>query len=297
MQYRKPSLAITDQIRLLQSRGLNIPDIQKAEHYLSHISYYRLRAYTYPLQNNANPNHPFLPNVEFEHVLDLYRFDRRLRIIVFDAIERIEIAFRTQIIYHFSQAHGAHFFENGRLYHNQVNFRNDLKSLDKEIRRSSETFIKHYKRKYTQPKRPAAWMSLEVTSMGLLSKIYQNLAISAEKKQVSAHFGLNPFVLESWMHALSHARNICAHHSRLWNRTLTQTAKLPKHTGFLWISLPPSMPDRVYTILSCIQYLLNIIAPRHTFSIRLKELLAEYPAISVRDMGFPNNWEQDPFWA
>lgn len=190
MQYRKPPLPFADQIRLLQNRGLNIPDLQKAEHYLSHISYYRLRAYTYPFQDNTDPNHPFLPNVEFEQILDLYRFDRKLRIIIFDAIERIEIAFRTQIIYHFSLRHGAHFFQDGRLFHNQVNFRNDLKTLDKEIKRSTETFIKHYRRKYTQPKRPAAWMSLEVTSMGLLSKIFENLAISPEKNKLPLILGL-----------------------------------------------------------------------------------------------------------
>ena len=122
-------------------------------------------------------------------------------------------------------------------------------------------------------------MSLEVTSMGLLSKFFENLAISPEKKQVATHFGLNVFVLESWLHALSHVRNICAHHSRLWNRTLTQTAKLPKQTGYRWIADPPTMSDRVYTTLCCIQYLLNVIAPAHTFAARLKNLLADYPMI------------------
>lgn len=297
MQYRKPPLTFADQLQLLRQRGLKIPDIQKAEHYLSHISYYRLRAYTYPFQDNTDSNHPFLSGVEFEQILDLYRFDRKLRIMIFDAIERIEIAFRTQIIYHFALTHGAHFFQDGRFFHNQVNFRNDLKTLDKEIRRSSETFIKHYRRKYTQPNRPAAWMSLEVTSMGLLSKIFENLAISPEKKKVAAHFGLNTFVLESWMHALSHVRNICAHHSRLWNRTLTQTAKLPKRTGFHWITDQPTAPDRIYLILCCIQYLLNIIAPAHSFSNRLKDLLNAHPTIPLRNMGFSSNWEQDSFWT
>jgi abortive infection bacteriophage resistance protein len=112
----------------------------------------------------------------------------------------------------------ATFFQRQSLYHNRFNFKKDLETVDKEIQRSSEVFIKHYKSKYTAPERPPAWMSLEILSLGTLSKLFENLRISPEKKAVAAHFGLNAFVLESWMHTLSHVRNICAHHGRLWNR-------------------------------------------------------------------------------
>ncbi|MBV6439423.1 MAG: Abi family protein [Haliscomenobacteraceae bacterium CHB4] len=131
MQYTKPALPIPNQIRLLQSRGLNITDLAQAESYLSHISYYRLRAYTYPFQDNTNANHPFHPGVSFDDVLDIYRFDRKLRILVFDAIERIEVALRTQIIYQCSLVHGSHFFQRKSLYHNYLNFKKDLKTVDK----------------------------------------------------------------------------------------------------------------------------------------------------------------------
>ncbi|MCC6281982.1 MAG: Abi family protein [Saprospiraceae bacterium] len=296
MQYIKPALPIPDQIRLLQSRGLNITDTAKAASYLSHISYYRLRAYTFPFQDNRDPNHPFHPDVTFDDVLDVYRFDRKLRVLVFDAIERIEVALRTQIIYQFSLAHGSHFFQRKGLYHNLANFKNDLKTVDKEIHRSSEVFIKHYKLKYTSPKRPPCWMSLEILSLGTLSKLYENLRISAEKKSIAAHFGLNAFVLESWMHMLSHVRNICAHHGRLWNRTLTQIPKLPKNPTFTWLINSAVPADRLYVTLCSIQYLLNTVAPSHSFSIRLKALLQEYPKTDQTSMGFPTGWESEPLW-
>lgn len=296
MQYSKPALPISDQIRLLQNRGLNITDPAKAESYLSHISYYRLRAYTYPFQDNSDPNHPFHPGVTFDDVLDVYRFDRKLRILVFDAIERIEIALRTQIIYQCSLAHGSHFFQRQSLYHNRFNFKKDLETVDKEIQRSSEVFIKHYKSKYTAPERPPAWMSLEILSLGTLSKLFENLRISPEKKAVAAHFGLNAFVLESWMHTLSHVRNICAHHGRLWNRTLTQVPKLLKNPSFKWIGNTTIPSDRLYATLCCIQYLLNTVAPGHTFHTRLKNLLHEYPKTDLANMGFPSDWETDAFW-
>ncbi|MCB9448714.1 MAG: Abi family protein [Flavobacteriales bacterium] len=91
MEYKKPPLSVTDQLFLLKSRGLCIADQSRAEHYLSNISYYRLRAYMVPFQVVDDHNHKFTPGITFDHVLDLYVFDRELRLLVFDAIERIEV--------------------------------------------------------------------------------------------------------------------------------------------------------------------------------------------------------------
>ena len=50
--YEKSPISIKNQVQKLKSRGLVIDDEDSAEQYLSNISYYRLRAYTYPFQNN-----------------------------------------------------------------------------------------------------------------------------------------------------------------------------------------------------------------------------------------------------
>jgi abortive infection bacteriophage resistance protein len=107
MKYVKPPVPILEQIETLKKRGLLFNDEAKAAHYLSNISYYRLRAYTYPFQDNKDGNHPFVTKVSFEEIIDLYVFDRQLRLLIFDGIEKIEIALRTQIIYNFSLAHGS----------------------------------------------------------------------------------------------------------------------------------------------------------------------------------------------
>ncbi len=99
MLYSKPAVSIPDQITKLKARGLAFGDEAFAIHCLSNISYYRLRAYTYPFQDNTQPNHPFTVPVSFEQIIELYVFDRKLRSMVFDAMEKIEIAIRTQIIY------------------------------------------------------------------------------------------------------------------------------------------------------------------------------------------------------
>ena len=107
MKYSKLPVPILEQIEMLKSRGLLFNDESKAAHYLSNISYYRLRAYTYPFQNNNDENHPFITKVSFEEIINLYVFDRHLRLLIFDRIEKIEIALRTQIIYNFSLAYGS----------------------------------------------------------------------------------------------------------------------------------------------------------------------------------------------
>lgn len=76
MKYAKLPLSIADQLTLIESRGINIPDRQKAEKYLSNISYYRLSAYMLPFK--AHGKNEFLPDVIFDDVLDLYLFDRQL---------------------------------------------------------------------------------------------------------------------------------------------------------------------------------------------------------------------------
>ena len=54
MKYTKQPLSIEQQITKLKQRGLHIKDENSAANYLSNISYYRLRAYTFPFQDNNN---------------------------------------------------------------------------------------------------------------------------------------------------------------------------------------------------------------------------------------------------
>ena len=297
MKYNKPPLSIAQQIQTLKGRGLIIEDEERAARYLSFISLYRFRAYTYTYQNNKNPDHSFFPGITFDKVLQTYLFDRKFRLLVFDAIERIEIALRTQIIYQYSVKHGSNWYEDESLYRKSYFFERDIKLIDKELKRSNEVFIKHYNKTYSNPKRPPAWMTMEIVSLGLLSKIFENLKISPEKKIIARKFNLgHPFVLESWMHSLSVIRNICAHHGRLWNRELPASMKLPKVTNNTWLSNTDFSQGKMYLALSSILFLLNTIIPRNHFKDKLKTLITQYPDIPLRQMGFPDEWEKEKLW-
>ncbi|MBU2651732.1 MAG: Abi family protein [Bacteroidetes bacterium] len=297
MQYTKVPLSIADQITRLTGRGLIINDVPFAESKLNNISFYRLRAYTYPFQNNSDPNHLFIKEVSFEEIISFYEFDRDLRLLVFDAIERIEIALRTRIVYYYALTHGSHWFENKNIYRNRNYFNNDISSLDKEIDRSDEEFIKHYKSTYSSPIRPPAWMSLEVATLTTLSKMFQNLSRSPEKKKIAKSLSLDFLILENWMHVLSNVRNICAHHSRLYNRTLSQSLILPANTfGNSWIKNRAVDNAKMYAVMCAIVYLLDRINGIHDFRSRLISLFAKYPIVHPRLLNFPANWDSEIFW-
>lgn len=296
MQYKKAPISIAKQIENLQAKGLEIADKVKAANYLSNISYYRLRAYTYPFQDNNVDSHPFIKKVAFEEIIHLYVFDRQLRLLVFNAIEKIEIAFRTQIIYHFSLEKGAFWHVNPSLFNNPIQFANDIAKLQQEINRSKETFIKHYHETYIDPKVPPCWMALEVSSIGLLSKIFSNLKENKCKDVIATHFGLKDVgVLENWLRCISLLRNLCAHHSRIWNRRMTKLA-IPKKPIYDFIENKQILEYKLYAYLCTIQYILNIISPEHSFKHNLIALMSNCPLAQEKEMGFPKNWKQEQFW-
>ncbi|NVO12300.1 MAG: Abi family protein [Bacteroidales bacterium] len=297
MEFNKPALSIPDQIARLKHRGLGFADEIKAAHYLSNISFYRLRAYTYPFQDNSDPDHPFIQDIDFIDIIHLYVFDRKLRLLVFNALEKIEVAIRTKIVNEFSVIHGSHWYEDPGKFRNTYHFQKNLQSLYDEVDRSTETFIQHYWNTYDDPVNPPAWMCLEVISLGLLSKLFSNLEKSPEKKRVTQEFGLKqPEILESWIHALANLRNVCAHHSRLWNRRFTIKPQIPYNTLFPFLTNTNINNNKLYAQLCCIQYLLTIINPGSTFSAQLISLLQSCPLVSLHEMGFPVGWEDEELW-
>ncbi len=296
MKYTKNPISFKEQIDKLESRGMKFMDKEKAENYLSNISYYRLRAYTYPFQENQVANHLFTKEIFFEDIVELYVFDRRLRLLLLNAIEKIEIALRTKIIYYFAMDFGSHWYENIKFYFSQENAIKDLNKLYEEIERSKEDFVIHYKQKYDSPKNPPVWMSLEVSSIGVLSRLFANLKNCSQKRIVAKYFGLNdPSLLVSWIQSFTVLRNTCAHHSRVWNRRFANCPKLPKNPIYPFVNREIHS-NKLYAQICCIQYLLKIISPASAFQQKLKKLISLSNLVTLKEMGFPIEWEKEPLW-
>ena len=159
MKFCKPPLTVPGQLNLLKSRGMVVADEARAVRVLQNINYYRLRAYWLPfeapeLSGTAEGEHLFKPGTDFDAVVSLYVFDRKLRLLLLEAIERVEIAIRTHWAQVLADKYGAHAYLDPGVFHNLSMHCICLSSLDEELIRSKETFVQHYRAKYTQPARP-----------------------------------------------------------------------------------------------------------------------------------------------
>lgn len=188
--FTKQAITIHQQIQLLQDRGLIIDNLKVCEKYLSNISYYRLGEYWYVMQENKE-THIFKPNSKIEDVIALYNFDAELRILLFEVIEKIEISLRTKLIYHLSLEHDPWWFQDFELFIDSQALVKTLSSLETELSRTKDTFIKNHYKKHKDDKRfPPAWKSLEQTRLGSLSKLYGNLKhTNKSKDSIAKEFG------------------------------------------------------------------------------------------------------------
>jgi abortive infection bacteriophage resistance protein len=235
--FAKPALGLEEQAILLAGRGLVFENWADSISHLQHIGYYRFTGYLHPFKTGRGETEYYRAGTTFELVHDRYIFDRKLRMIVLEAVEKIEIAARAAISDSVGTKHGPHW------YLDQANFSKPswyasrgftiagwharfLDEIQGQIRRSRDVFIKHYFDKYSDPALPPCWMIFEVLSFGTISECLKYLK-HPEHTEVCRRFGLGHQLLSSWLHALSYIRNICAHHSRLWNRILTIKPTIP----------------------------------------------------------------------
>ncbi|HEY9559911.1 MAG TPA: Abi family protein [Anseongella sp.] len=304
--YTKPALNYADQLQRLKSRGLIIENDKKALHLLQNISYYRLSGYWYPLLEAPKHAHQFKPGSTFENAFSLYCFDRELRKLISGELEKIEVAVRAKMIYTLWHSHDAFWYQNPSLFTNRNKAASTIKKLRKENVRSDEEFVKAFNDKYSDPLPPAC-IILEISSFGNLSAIYSNLKPGRNKRKIANDFGVDDRTFASWLHSLTYVRNICAHHSRLWNKEMGISPRIPTKPQRQFLNktmLPNPDPGRppilnnnkAYFLLSIVIYLLDIINPKHSFKKKLNQLFRTYPMADLKAMGFPSEWEREPLW-
>jgi abortive infection bacteriophage resistance protein len=298
MAVNKDSRTVAEQITLLKSRGMLIKDEQKAAFYLGHISYFRLKGYWWDMQSDRI-NHTFAPSSYFEDVIARYNFDRQLRLILFDAIEFIEIALRTKLIYHLSQAYGGLWYLDDNLVIDKDKHLDGLADLRNEFARTGEIFAKEFRQKHPNDN-PDVWVIFEVASFGTLSKIYTNIKPQLPEKAMITHeLGLNSInELSSWLAAISYLRNVLAHHSRVFGRDILKRPVLPRSPRNQWLQfgITPVQEKKPFVVISTMVYLCNAINPNNEIKNKLLALFNNYPDIPIYKMGFFNNWQQEPLW-
>ncbi len=282
-------------IWLLESRGLVISNPEKAERYLKFISYYRLSAYMYPFLKMPKNMHQYKDGTSFEKVMRLYRFDKKLRLLLFNEIEKIEVAVRSTIVNVGCEVTGdAFWMTNAENFSNPRRFQRTMDLIDSELGHSHEEFVTHFKETYTDPY-PPTWILSEVLPLGVVTNVYSNIRNNRIKKLVSQTFGLQVAPFESWMTIVALTRNACCHHARVWNKQNTIRPMIPSRMNLPWITMETDCL-RVYFNLCIIKFFMNTISPNNDMKSKLLALLAEYPEIDITAMGFTANWQDEPLW-
>lgn len=295
--FTKPAISVDDQLQRLIDRGMTVADIDSAKNYLRRIGYYRFSGYTRPFQKGGGgpDHHVFKGSTEFEVVLDRYIFDRKLRLLLLDAIERIEVAVRAGLSNHIAERHSPHWFMNPALFAPGFDHASYINLLGRQISQGGPNnqaiFIKHYYATYSSPNLPPSWMIFEDVSFGVISRTFENV-VKTELRELCGQFGEPHRVLTSWLHTVSYVRNLCAHHSRVWNRVLTIKPIIPKKYRAILLD-----NSRIYAALLIAQVLLGKVAPDNHWANRLKKLLEMHPDVPWSAMGIPNDWHKQDVWG
>ncbi len=281
----------SDLVRLMQSRGLLISDTQKAERHLNVVGYYRLMGYGKYFFDAANKI--FLAGTTYEDIWNVYKFDRKLRLLTLDAIERIEVAIRTAMSNEMSMKYGSHWFMDASVFYTPYDRDDFCSMLRRELPGKKNEITIQYYNKYDAPDIPPSWIVMECISMGTWLKALRNLK-QAEQKHISSVLGINNISLVSWAKSLSWTRNVCAHHGVLWNRTHVRPPKTPPAN----MNYPniASKGASYFATAVIIHGFLKLIVSRSTWANRLANLMAEHPSVNIAAMGFTPGWERDPFW-
>ncbi len=328
MRYTKPHLSLEQQVELLLQKGL-IADRSELWERLRDIGYYRLSAYTHPFKQRNKQGvilSSFSPGTTLDNIITHYRFDRQLRLLLLDSIERIEVALRSILVNLHTAHHGAFeyaassYFPRWDGYMQQIEKARIRRDKNKRIIYRGEEYIDHFFSKYGDyHDYLPLWMAVGNFEMGTIVYFFIHSTEQIRQK-IADHWQTDRNALTSWLQALRGLRNICAHHGRVWNRHFMFPPKIPAYSvdkrwhlvysekAHKWVkptsSLQgaPSMANsanHVGALLFICRQLMHSIAPHSRWHERAEQLITSAAAngINIHKMALPQHWQRHPLWT
>lgn len=327
VEYDKGWLSISEQLEKLIGRGLEVPDRDAAAELLRTVGYYRLTGYLYPFRNSLDIEvssgflrvevlSDYREGTSIEHARLLLDFDRELRMLVLEAVERIEIALRTQLAHsvgkfgpfaHENQATFVERFTEARI---DSNGGEKLPSKLTEWRErvaarvdsSDEAFVQHFRSKYDGEM--PIWALAEVLELGQIARLYDGLRNDIATEMAAAFNVPSKKLMNSWVQSVNYVRNISAHHARLFNRKLVASPKRPNPNQIPLLAhlSDPNSPKQfgTYNALAIMAYILRSIDPKGNWSARVAEHLKAFPSVpnlTVDAMGLRSEWLETVLWT
>lgn len=315
----KPFTTIEEQINILVSRGLAL-DHAVADQWLRNIGYYRLSGYLYPYRATTDPQNierldKFARGANLDDVVRLYEFDRKLRTLIHDGIERVEVTLRSHLSYLIG-SHSALAYQDHTMFRPSFDHREWLRAARaraNRARRYSEP-IRHHETKYGGEL--PIWVLTEVLDFADVSKLYDGLHVK-EQWTIAVQLGVNiddsvlstnqrakarkAHPLARWFEHLTVLRNTCAHHTRVWNRSFTPVSTAGLRTIETLRSLPEGQSERLYGALIVMGHLLQGTSPGTTWMWKVRTLIEgsfiTLPGRAVAEMGFPERWREEKLWS
>lgn len=325
VEYSKPWLPVEQQVERLVEHGLDVGDREHAARVLEAIGYYRLTGYLYPFRKSEEYLDDddrtrirvlsgFRPETRLAHAEEIIDFDRQLRMLVLDGLERIEIAVRMRIGYVLGRS-TIFAYEDPSLF--MTAFTADgtdirkptpskhvqwLQRVHDRQAGSDEQFVEHFRTKYND--RMPVWALTEILELGHLSVLYRGMN-QKDAEEIAQAFGVpGKKMMASWLASLNYVRNVSAHHARLFNRKLQNAPSRPKIGQIPVLDHLRDSEDAkqvygTYNALAVIAYLLPSIDAHTTWSTQLTSLLRRFPttdALTIQSLGAPPSWESLPLW-
>lgn len=304
MRFSKPPLAVEEQIKLLQTRGMQFSCIERATHSIKAIGYYRLSAYWHPYKEyprDQNDGSLFLSGTRFDDILDIYNFDAKLRNLLMEAIGRFEIHVRSswteQLVLHY----GPHAHLDHQHFSSDLKHAEQLLKLATSVDKSNETFVQHYKKTYNEPYSPPLWASAELMTMGEVSRWISATKDSSLRTSIARDVGLpSKETLKGVLQSLCYLRNLCAHHARVWNRRLVK--RLPVIKRLRQEMMVETLREQnhpvnlIYNVLVVLRHLLRHQDPEYTFQVAVRDLIGQISNDQQRAMGCPPDWQSRCTW-
>lgn len=309
----KPHTTLREQVAKLEQRGLIFQDKAVQQASLERLGYYRLAGYLYPFREWAPDGSgtrldTYIAGTSYDHVLSLYDFDKRLRAVVLDAVECLEIAVRTRVAHHLGRANPT-VHEDGRGLDRSFLFAKKGQSgpsgfqvwrtkLDTTVQRSRADFVEHHRRSYGG--RMPIWVAIELFDFGMTSTLFSGMSYG-DQRAVAAQFGVNDGpVFGSWLRAISFIRNVAAHHARLWNVNVVNTLRLPKPAFAVFRHVEPTPREKLYSTLAVLQFLMRRTVGDSTWSEDVQRVVSRFPVhpdINLSNAGFPSDWRAQSLWT
>lgn len=295
--FEERNMTRDEQVEFLQKFGL-ISERKELRQHLSNIGLTTLRPYFCQFLVDDDFGVHFKEGTTWNDVHSLYEFDRKLRSLIFQSIQMFDAAFKEQISYHLGNKYGPCWqYEKNLFKEPRYRKLRDKQIVSIDVYNDIRQIIDRYQK---GNRHECTFRSCHhLFYFSHYSRIYSHLREKSDQKCISWYFGVPLHIFCSWVHTLVKVRNLCAHDKYLWNRVFDdEPDELTFSTNHFWISNPEQIErNKIYYILCILKFLMQTVNPQFDFSDRLQGLVQMYqPVLSLHEMGFQENWEQEKLW-